>query len=224
MQERRKDLTDYRDESTFSFDPSRIPVKKLSPENRVKPKVDSRKGVLLSSVTRKRKKSRRRRTPSTQRRQQTNQLQEQQDEPSDRDEDATGGVAAAETEAEVATATDAYVVLAEGGGATTSADDGEDSGSQPSTPCRKHRATTSSPNRPAVTSPHPATPPPQPEPPPVTATNYSDTANAKLEVTPTIATTADTLRPCALAAPQGQFKNKHTCYDKNIKKVVVSHR
>ncbi|XP_075215259.1 na channel protein 60E [Lycorma delicatula] len=59
QEERRKDLTDHRDDSTFSFDPSRIPVKQLDKKNRRK--IDSRKGVLLSSYTRKKTRRRKRR-------------------------------------------------------------------------------------------------------------------------------------------------------------------
>ncbi|XP_050539645.1 sodium channel protein 60E-like isoform X2 [Daktulosphaira vitifoliae] len=71
QEERRKDLTDYRDESTFSFDPSRIPVQKLQgKENRPNKKLDGRKTLLLSSVTKKRKKSRRRRLNQRQQSQQ----------------------------------------------------------------------------------------------------------------------------------------------------------
>lgn len=46
MQERKKDLMDHRDDSTFSFDPSVLNVKKLNKNN--KNKIDSRKGVLAS--------------------------------------------------------------------------------------------------------------------------------------------------------------------------------
>jgi len=63
-------------------------------------------------------------------------------------------------------------------------DDGDDSGSRSSTPRRKRSR---SPDPPA----QPVTPPPQPEPPPATS------AVAK----PNVA--ADSLRPCALVAPQG---------------------
>ncbi|RZF45624.1 hypothetical protein LSTR_LSTR010575, partial [Laodelphax striatellus] len=59
QEERRKDLTDHRDDSTFSFDPSRIPVKQLDKKNRRK--IDARKGVLLSSYTRKKTRRRKRR-------------------------------------------------------------------------------------------------------------------------------------------------------------------
>ncbi|XP_065216673.1 sodium channel protein 60E isoform X2 [Planococcus citri] len=59
QEERRKDLSDHREDSTFSFDPTRIPVKKLDKNNRKK--LDSRKGVLLSSYSRKRTRRRKRR-------------------------------------------------------------------------------------------------------------------------------------------------------------------
>ncbi|XP_054277860.1 sodium channel protein 60E-like [Macrosteles quadrilineatus] len=59
QEERRKDLTDHRDDSTFSFDPSNIPVKTLEKSNRKR--IDSRKGVLLSSYTRKKTRRRKRR-------------------------------------------------------------------------------------------------------------------------------------------------------------------
>ena len=57
-QERRKDLTDHRDDSTFSFDPSKITVKQLDKNKRKR--VDSRKGVLLASYTRKKTRRRKR--------------------------------------------------------------------------------------------------------------------------------------------------------------------
>lgn len=55
-QERRKDLIDHRDDSTFSFDPASLNVKQLSKQQRKK--IDARKGVLLASYSR--KKTRRR--------------------------------------------------------------------------------------------------------------------------------------------------------------------
>lgn len=58
FQERRKDLTDHRDDSTFSFDPSKISVKQLDKNKRKR--VDSRKGVLLASYTRKKTRRRKR--------------------------------------------------------------------------------------------------------------------------------------------------------------------
>lgn len=57
-QERRKDLTDHREDSTFSFDPTKINVKTLAKEKQKK--LDARKGVLLSSYTRKKTRRRRR--------------------------------------------------------------------------------------------------------------------------------------------------------------------
>ncbi|KAJ6635625.1 Sodium channel protein 60E [Pseudolycoriella hygida] len=56
LEERKKDLLDHRDDSTFSFDPSNLNVKKLN--KHYKKKIDSRKGVLLASYSR--KKTRRR--------------------------------------------------------------------------------------------------------------------------------------------------------------------
>ena len=56
FQERRKDLVDHRDDSTFSFDPASLDVKQLDKNN--KKKIDSKKGVLLSSYTRKKTKRR----------------------------------------------------------------------------------------------------------------------------------------------------------------------
>lgn len=58
LQERRKDLTDHREDSTFSFDPTKINVKTLAKEKQKK--LDARKGVLLSSYTRKKTRRRRR--------------------------------------------------------------------------------------------------------------------------------------------------------------------
>ncbi|XP_076667636.1 sodium channel protein 60E isoform X3 [Andrena cerasifolii] len=57
-EERRKDLTDHREDSTFSFDPTKINVKTLAKEKQKK--LDARKGVLLSSYTRKKTRKRRR--------------------------------------------------------------------------------------------------------------------------------------------------------------------
>ncbi|KAF4532981.1 hypothetical protein B566_EDAN000670, partial [Ephemera danica] len=62
LQERRKDLTDHRDDSTFSFDPSKLNVKQLE-RNKSCKKLDSRKGILLSSYTK--KKTRKRKRPKT---------------------------------------------------------------------------------------------------------------------------------------------------------------
>jgi hypothetical protein len=60
QEEKRKDLIDHRDDSTFSFDPAALNVKQLTKEQRKK--LDSRKGVLL---TYSRKKTRRRGTNAT---------------------------------------------------------------------------------------------------------------------------------------------------------------
>ncbi|XP_029343809.1 sodium channel protein 60E-like isoform X3 [Acyrthosiphon pisum] len=196
QEERRKDLTDYRDESTFSFDPSRIPVKQLQDrQNRDKKKVDGRKGVLLSSVTRKRKKSRRRRTPSQQRSQSEQQPELQQQQNATDDRDTMDGGMYVEPDVEIVAASaavlaseadvSAVAVAMDDGEDGDDGDDGDDSGSRSSTPRRKRSR---SPDPPA----QPVTPPPQPEPPPATS------AVAK----PNVA--ADSLRPCALVAPQGR--------------------
>lgn len=58
LQERKKDLTDHREDSTFSFDPSKINIKALTKEKQKK--IDARKGVLLSSYSRKRTRRRKR--------------------------------------------------------------------------------------------------------------------------------------------------------------------
>lgn len=59
-QERKKDLLDHRDDSTFSFDPTTLKVKKLN--KNYKKNIDQRKGILLAQYsrkkTRKRKKGR----------------------------------------------------------------------------------------------------------------------------------------------------------------------
>lgn len=47
---------DHRDDSTFSFDPSNLNVKKLN--KHYNKKIDSRKGVLLASYSRKKTKRR----------------------------------------------------------------------------------------------------------------------------------------------------------------------
>ncbi|XP_030766868.1 sodium channel protein 60E [Sitophilus oryzae] len=62
QEERKKELVDHREDSTFSFDPSVLSVKRLS-RQKIK-KIDARKGVLLSSYTR--KKTRRRKRNRTQ--------------------------------------------------------------------------------------------------------------------------------------------------------------
>lgn len=74
QQERRKDLTEHRDDSTFSFDPTKIAIKQLD-KSKIK-KIDSRKGMLLSSYSR--KKTRRRK--QQQRRDSPNFKTEQQDD------------------------------------------------------------------------------------------------------------------------------------------------
>lgn len=51
LKERKKDLLDHREDSTFSFDPSILNVKKLN--KNYKKKIDSRKGVLLASYSKK---------------------------------------------------------------------------------------------------------------------------------------------------------------------------
>ncbi|XP_046399749.1 sodium channel protein 60E-like isoform X2 [Ischnura elegans] len=61
QEERRKDLTDHRDDSTFSFDPSKINVKTLDKNNRKK--IDSRKGILLASYSKKKTRKRKRAQP-----------------------------------------------------------------------------------------------------------------------------------------------------------------
>ncbi|XP_055858616.1 sodium channel protein 60E isoform X2 [Episyrphus balteatus] len=50
-EERKKDLLDHREDSTFSFDPSILNVKKLN--KNYKKKIDSRKGVLLAQYSKK---------------------------------------------------------------------------------------------------------------------------------------------------------------------------
>lgn len=58
IKERRKDLIDHRDDSTFSFDPTNLSIKQLNKHS--KKHIDTRKGLLLASYgrkkTRKRKK------------------------------------------------------------------------------------------------------------------------------------------------------------------------
>ncbi|CAH1186251.1 unnamed protein product [Phyllotreta striolata] len=63
QEERKKELVDHREDSTFSFDPSTLNVKKLS-KQKIK-KIDARKGVLLSSYTRKKTRRRKRNRNST---------------------------------------------------------------------------------------------------------------------------------------------------------------
>ncbi|XP_034935360.1 sodium channel protein 60E-like isoform X2 [Chelonus insularis] len=57
-EERKKDLTDHREDSTFSFDPTKINIKTLTKEKQKK--IDARKGVLLSSYSRKKTRRRKR--------------------------------------------------------------------------------------------------------------------------------------------------------------------
>ncbi|ERL93537.1 hypothetical protein D910_10826 [Dendroctonus ponderosae] len=61
--ERKKELVDHREDSTFSFDPTNLNVKRLS-RQKIK-KIDARKGVLLSSYTRKKTRRRKRNRNST---------------------------------------------------------------------------------------------------------------------------------------------------------------
>ncbi|XP_055315474.1 sodium channel protein 60E isoform X4 [Sitodiplosis mosellana] len=56
LEERKKDLLDHRDDSTFSFDPTTLTVRKLNKNH--KKKIDSRKGVLLASYSRKKTRKR----------------------------------------------------------------------------------------------------------------------------------------------------------------------
>ncbi|KAG5893248.1 hypothetical protein JTB14_013408 [Gonioctena quinquepunctata] len=63
QEERKKELVDHREDSTFSFDPTNLNVKKLS-RQKIK-KIDARKGVLLSSYTRKKTRRRKRNRSST---------------------------------------------------------------------------------------------------------------------------------------------------------------
>ncbi|KAL3288681.1 hypothetical protein HHI36_003114 [Cryptolaemus montrouzieri] len=63
QEERKKELVDHREDSTFSFDPSSLNVKKLQ-KHKIK-KIDARKGVLLSSYTRKRTRRRKRNRSTT---------------------------------------------------------------------------------------------------------------------------------------------------------------
>lgn len=56
QEERRKDLIDHRDDSTFSFDPSALSLKQLSKQ--AGKKFDSKKNVLMASYSRKKTKRR----------------------------------------------------------------------------------------------------------------------------------------------------------------------
>lgn len=57
QEERRKDLIDHRDDSTFSFDPSALSIKQLSKQ--ASKKFDTKKNVLMASYSRKKTKRRR---------------------------------------------------------------------------------------------------------------------------------------------------------------------
>jgi voltage-gated cation channel len=57
QEERRKDLMDHRDDSTFSFDPTNLSIKQLS--KTAGKKFDSKKNVLMASYSRKKTKRRR---------------------------------------------------------------------------------------------------------------------------------------------------------------------
>lgn len=57
-QERKKDLNEHRDDSTFSFDPSSLAVRTLAKDS--KKRIDARKGLLLASYSRKRTRRRKR--------------------------------------------------------------------------------------------------------------------------------------------------------------------
>ncbi|VEN41812.1 unnamed protein product, partial [Callosobruchus maculatus] len=63
QEERKKELVDHREDSTFSFDPSSLNVRKLSKQKMKK--IDARKGVLLSSYSRKKTRRRKRGRGST---------------------------------------------------------------------------------------------------------------------------------------------------------------
>lgn len=58
QEERRKDLIDHRDDSTFSFDPSNLSLKQLSKQ--ASKKFDTKKNVLMQSYSRKKTKRRKR--------------------------------------------------------------------------------------------------------------------------------------------------------------------
>lgn len=58
QEERRKDLIDHRDDSTFSFDPTNLSIKQLSKQ--ASKKFDTKKNVLMASYSRKKTKKRRR--------------------------------------------------------------------------------------------------------------------------------------------------------------------
>ncbi|CAH2234224.1 jg16673 [Pararge aegeria aegeria] len=58
VSERKKDLNEHRDDSTFSFDPSSLSVRTLAKDS--KKRIDARKGLLLASYSRKRTRRRKR--------------------------------------------------------------------------------------------------------------------------------------------------------------------
>lgn len=58
QEERRKDLIDHRDDSTFSFDPTNLSLKQLSKQ--ASKKFDTKKNVLMQSYSRKKTKRRKR--------------------------------------------------------------------------------------------------------------------------------------------------------------------
>ncbi|KAG7301620.1 hypothetical protein JYU34_014597 [Plutella xylostella] len=58
QEERKKDLNDHRDDSTFSFDPTSLAVRTLGKDS--KKRIDARKGLLLASYSRKRTRRRKR--------------------------------------------------------------------------------------------------------------------------------------------------------------------
>ncbi|XP_069361347.1 sodium channel protein 60E isoform X2 [Maniola hyperantus] len=58
QEERKKDLNEHRDDSTFSFDPSSLSVRTLAKDS--KKRIDARKGLLLASYSRKRTRRRKR--------------------------------------------------------------------------------------------------------------------------------------------------------------------
>ncbi|XP_041984425.1 sodium channel protein 60E isoform X2 [Aricia agestis] len=58
QEERKKDLNEHRDDSTFSFDPTSLAVRTLARDS--KKRIDARKGLLLASYSRKRTRRRKR--------------------------------------------------------------------------------------------------------------------------------------------------------------------
>lgn len=69
-------MLDHRDDSTFSFDPSTLTVKKLNKYH--KKKIDSRKGVLLASYSRKKTRKRKKGKENDNNGNKQNQQQQQQ--------------------------------------------------------------------------------------------------------------------------------------------------